>query len=589
MPRATPFRFALDPRRSFAISIGWLITLLSLGLAGMTGWWEGDLARDSLLEQRSERAASAAQQWSSGLEAALAQRRQPLRTAAAMVPEAMLRQDVARLSAVFHDLQAGYPELSWIGLADATGHLLTSTSVPADAAADADVSHRDWYREGQRRSWIGVAQADPVPSHFIALAMPVRDAEGGVIGVIGAHLDWAWVVGAAARLHQRMPFLAGGDALLLDAAGRVLIGPAALLGQAAPPDDAGASASVPPSADGSLHTLGWRVQLRWPKDEVTRGADAARSHIVWLSLGLGSLAALAGIALADRLTRRLTRLTASVQAVGPQAEQGIAVPSGNDEVSHLGRAFNTLLQSLLNERDALARLTAELEQRVQARTREVERLAEETRYAAVVRERLRIARDLHDTLAHSMMAMLAEVRILKRLHQHNPEALADELAHAEQAAQEGLNEARAAILRMRFNGVRDLGLGPALADAITRFTSRTGLAVAFSADPNAALFADTRAETVFRIAEEALRNIERHAAATEVSLQLRDEEKGLLVLRIGDNGVGFDTEVAHPGHYGLVGLREQAHLVGAQLSITSAPGQGTQLRLSLCTEPDLVS
>jgi signal transduction histidine kinase len=195
----------------------------------------------------------------------------------------------------------------------------------------------------------------------------------------------------------------------------------------------------------------------------------------------------------------------------------------------------------------------------------VERLAEENRYAAMVRERLRIARDLHDTLAHSMMAMLAEVRILRRLHQHDPAALADELAHAEQVAQAGLDEARAAILRMRFHGVRDLGLGAALGDAVAHFTARTGIVVAYAADPQAAGFADARAETVFRIAEEALRNIERHAGASQVAVRLQD------------------------GDHGVVGLREQAQLIGATLAIDSTPGLGTTLRLGLGTEPDLAA
>ena len=135
------------------------------------------------------------------------------------------------------------------------------------------------------------------------------------------------------------------------------------------------------------------------------------------------------------------------------------------------------------ERSKLRTLSAELEQRVSIRTREVERLSEEARYAAVVRERLKIARDLHDTLAHSMMAMLAEVRLLRKLNVHDPGALSDELAHAEQVAHQGLKEARAAITQMRFNAVRDVGLGAALADAIKLFSERTGLAVDFISEP----------------------------------------------------------------------------------------------------------
>ncbi|MBI3571343.1 MAG: sensor histidine kinase, partial [Gammaproteobacteria bacterium] len=232
-------------------------------------------------------------------------------------------------------------------------------------------------------------------------------------------------------------------------------------------------------------------------------------------------------------------------------------------------------------------LSAELEQRVATRTREVERLAEETRYAAVVRERLKIARDLHDTLAHSMMAMFTEVRLLRKLHIHDPAALPDELVRAEQVAHQGLKEARAAIAQMRFNAVRDVGLGAALADAIKHFSERTGLAVDFSSEPRAAGLADARAEALFRIAEEALRNVERHAMASLVRVRLRDATDGHLELSIEDDGVGFDSSASHPGHYGLVGLREQAQLIGAELSIQSTPRAGTTLRLSLRVLPDL--
>ena len=245
------------------------------------------------------------------------------------------------------------------------------------------------------------------------------------------------------------------------------------------------------------------------------------------------------------------------------------------------------MTALREEREELDSLMRELEERVAARTREVERLAADNRYAAVVRERLRLARDLHDTLAHSMMEMLAEVRTLRLLHAHDPAKLAAEIERAEQVAQQGLQEARQAVSQMRLNSVRDLGLGAALRSAVSRFADRTGLDVRFSADPVAASFADARAEGVFRIAEEALRNIDRHAQASHVEVTLKDTGDAQIELLVSDDGVGFDAESAHPGHYGLVGIREQAQLIDAELELRSQPGRGATLRLMLGVGPEM--
>jgi signal transduction histidine kinase len=195
---------------------------------------------------------------------------------------------------------------------------------------------------------------------------------------------------------------------------------------------------------------------------------------------------------------------------------------------------------------------------------------------------------LHDTLAHSMMAMLSEVRLLRKLQQHDPAALSEELVRAEQVAHEGLNEARIAIAQMRVNAVRDTGLGPALAKAFERFLDRTGLTGEFNADAGAARFGDERAETLFRMAEEALRNVERHAMATRVEIALAALDDTHLVLRIADDGVGFDPEVSRPGHYGLLGLREQAQLINADLRIDSSPDHGTALTVKLRIVPEML-
>jgi signal transduction histidine kinase len=345
--------------------------------------------------------------------------------------------------------------------------------------------------------------------------------------------------------------------------------------------------TAPDDAAPALAALGLHVAVLQPSDETGDGGGNLQEKLTAISILLSITAALIGAAFAQRLTRRLANLTTQVRRIARQEADGIVAPTGRDEVAVLGRAFSRLLDALRQEHDELDQLTQELELRVEARTREVERLAADNRYAAVLRERLRLARDLHDTLAHSMMAMLVEVRTLRMLHEHDPGRLGAELDRAEELARQGLKEARDAVSQMRLNAVRDLGLGAALAGAANRFAERTGLDVRFAADSQAASFADERAETMFRIAEEALRNIGQHANASHVEVSLKDAGDDAVELVIADDGVGFDPGAPHPGHYGVLGIREQAELIGAELELRSTPGGGASVQLRLRVGPEM--
>jgi len=118
-----------------------------------------------------------------------------------------------------------------------------------------------------------------------------------------------------------------------------------------------------------------------------------------------------------------------------------------------------------------------------------------------------------------------------------------------------------------------------------RFLNLTGLTGDFQADVTVAPFGDERAETLLRMAREALRNVERHAGATHVMMCLQAIDDASLELRIEDNGVGFEPGAVPPGHYGLLGLREQAQLIDADLQIQSAPNRGSTLRIVLRVAP----
>jgi signal transduction histidine kinase len=220
----------------------------------------------------------------------------------------------------------------------------------------------------------------------------------------------------------------------------------------------------------------------------------------------------------------------------------------------------------------------------QARQRDIVRMGEENRHAAVLRERLRIARDLHDTLAHSMAGMLSQIRLMKKLATAAPERLIEELERAEEAALDGLREARSAVTRMRYQAVRDDGLGAALGRLTKQLRLRKNIEIELSVDSRAFVLADERAETVFRVVEEAVHNIERHAGVERGFIDAKvnpDTANGRLEVTVRDEGKGFDPGVAVIGHYGITGMREQIEMIGGTLLIESAPQRGTQLTISL--------
>lgn len=586
------FLQALDPRRSLKTAVAWLAVALSLAnalaLLGVTSF-----AVKSMLAQRDAQMSRFAAQLGTDLERALAADVAVLRTLAGSV-----RADPAALQ----HLLVAHEGFEAAALVDGHGRVVARQPAPAGKLERPST----WDDACLRTARVIALNAGAESPEGLWLCTPLDVQDGRGALAVQALLARDRLAALVAAARERAKPDARARVLLLDqhhdvrfeqpsAASSAALGvPVTLPGvsvQGAP--DASEAQRVvvvtlPRQAHPTLRALGVQVAVVQPSEEHGHGGSV-EEKLTAISILLSLVAAIIGVGFALRLTQRLSDLSAQAQRVAQQGDVAIAEPRGHDEVAMLGRAFGQLLRSLRAERDELDRMTQDLEKRVQARTREVERLAADSRYAAVVRERLRLARDLHDTLAHSMMEMLMEVRTLRMLHAHDPAKLAAELEHAEQVAAQGLKEARDAVSQMRLNAVRDLGLGPALNGAVKRFSERTGLTVDFSAAPQAASFADARAETMFRIAEEALRNIDRHAQASHVGVSLQDAGDGTIVLTIADDGVGFDPAAPHPGHYGVLGIREQAQLIDAELELHSAPGAGARLQLRLRVGPEMRS
>lgn len=204
-------------------------------------------------------------------------------------------------------------------------------------------------------------------------------------------------------------------------------------------------------------------------------------------------------------------------------------------------------------------------------------------------ERQRLARDLHDTLAQGLAGLVMQLEVA------NAHLLRSRVERGQELVQEALSGARATLISARL-AIDDLRaeeraegrLIERMQEEMRRFTNTTGIVCQahladFAAVPPAF------AEPVSRLIMEGLQNIARHARAQQVWIETR-REKAHYVFLVRDDGQGFDPEAllhtpgpenCGTGHYGLLGLREQAELAGGQLDIRSAPGQGTTLSLCL--------
>jgi signal transduction histidine kinase len=199
---------------------------------------------------------------------------------------------------------------------------------------------------------------------------------------------------------------------------------------------------------------------------------------------------------------------------------------------------------------------------------------------AVSRERNRMARDLHDTLAHSLSALTVQLEALRTLMTNEPEAAQVAVDDIAELARRGLEESRTAIQALRTGPVETLGLTGALREAIQALQARTGVQASLSTAGEESLLTPEEAHALYRIAEEALSNVERHADAQQVDVRL-DCGADRIDLVIRDDGTGFDLATVELERYGLTGMRERAAMVGASVEVNSRPGGGTEVWCAL--------
>lgn len=240
---------------------------------------------------------------------------------------------------------------------------------------------------------------------------------------------------------------------------------------------------------------------------------------------------------------------------------------------------NAILHEL--QRAAARDLVAErdrLDAEVAHRTQELTELA---RYLQTVREdeRAHLARELHDELGGLLTAAKLDLARLVRMHRKQQPELVERLQHMAKLIDEGIAIKRRIIEDLRPSALANLGLLPALEILTGEFAERSGLQVHTRLEPVA--LAGDAALAAYRLVQESLTNVIKHAQAQQVWVEIGTAADGGCEILVRDDGVGFTPTARQAGHHGLVGMRYRIESLGGRMRIRSGPGQGCTLQARL--------
>jgi two-component system sensor histidine kinase DegS len=223
------------------------------------------------------------------------------------------------------------------------------------------------------------------------------------------------------------------------------------------------------------------------------------------------------------------------------------------------------------------------DERARLNNQEEQRDASRQVFQVIEEERMRIARDMHDGPAQSMANLVLQAEILERMIARDPAKVANELAEFKSSVRSALEEIRQLIFDLRPMILDDLGLIPTLRKFIKEYGDKFGLQTRFNVVGDERRLAPNLEGALFRIIQESLTNIHKHARGRTADITLNLQPTRVLAV-IKDDGVGFDVAAVQANlhrrrHFGLLSMRERTALEKGQLEIRSQTGRGTEVRV----------
>jgi len=428
----------------------------------------------------------------------------------------------------------------------------------------------------------------------VLLVVPVTDWQQQLIGLTAGVID-----PSSARFSAFAQPLSEPDGIsidVLDGGGRVVTSnDGAVRFSAAGPDQAGPEATGAP-----LHLARWRVVVHTTGHGRAAPERSLVRTLAWLTPLLVALSLLFGWGAGRSVRRPLLALTAATERIAAGDLDQPVPPSGEDEVGRLGRAFERMRVALKASLDEINAANEALERRVEARTRELataNRALQERERArqqllrkvisAQEDERKRLARELHDETSQTLAALRVHLEMAAAAAPEGPSR--EHVIEARQLASRSLDELQRLMHDLRPSVLDDLGLVSAIQWYAERRLGAKGIAVRCEVSTGELQLPYELETALFRAVQEVLTNVERHAGAEQVLIQLSAQD-GRFTVEVEDDGCGFDLASVKPSPadmrgLGLLGIRERVELVGGTVAIDSSPGGGTRVVIDVPLPP----
>ncbi|MGZ8524870.1 MAG: HAMP domain-containing protein, partial [Chitinophagaceae bacterium] len=311
--------------------------------------------------------------------------------------------------------------------------------------------------------------------------------------------------------------------------------------------------------------------VEFPRQLILESANRLLKWMIFAGIVLLVIGILIAWIMSRNIIQPLNQLTAAASGIAAGNYSPTAGVERRDEVGKLARAFNAMIGQVSEARSGL-------EQKIVESGQMNEQLRQLTAHLQNIREeeRIHIAREMHDELGQLLTAFKMDISWLdKRTADTDNIAIKEKLADMNKLIDDSVIFVRKLASELRPSMLDDFGLIPALEWHSEEFNKRFDIKVDFHSDTRELKTSPVIATGLFRMYQESLTNVARHAEATKVSATLQTT-KDRVCLSVQDDGKGFSLINGDPGKtLGLLGMRERAAMIGGKLEINSAPGKGT--------------